>query len=56
MARQMASQDFHAVEYEGQSYDCGSKLGYLRATMAYARSHPELGTDAQALIDSFAKS
>ncbi|MDF1768144.1 UTP--glucose-1-phosphate uridylyltransferase GalU [Maricaulis sp.] len=53
MARQMASQDFHAVEYEGQSYDCGSKLGYLRATMAYARSHPELGTDAQALIDTF---
>lgn len=53
MARQMASQDFHAVEYEGQSYDCGSKLGYLRATMAYARSHPELGTDAQALIDAF---
>ncbi|MFY0636519.1 UTP--glucose-1-phosphate uridylyltransferase GalU [Maricaulis maris] len=56
MARQMASQDFHAVEYEGQSYDCGSKLGYLRATMAYARSHPELGTGAQALINSFAKS
>ena len=53
MARQMESQDFHAVEYDGQSYDCGSKLGYLRATMAYARSHPELGTDAQALIDTF---
>ena len=53
MARQMESQDFHAVEYDGQSYDCGSKLGYLRATMAYARSHPALGDDAQDLIDTF---
>ncbi|WP_304073565.1 UTP--glucose-1-phosphate uridylyltransferase GalU [Maricaulis maris] len=53
MARLMETQDFHAVEYEGQSYDCGSKLGYLRATMAYARAHPSLGDGAQALIDEF---
>ncbi|WP_291841600.1 UTP--glucose-1-phosphate uridylyltransferase GalU [Maricaulis sp.] len=53
MARQMQNQDFHAVEYVGQSYDCGSKLGYLRATMAYARAHRELGDGAQALINEF---
>jgi len=52
MARLMRSQDFHAVEYAGQSYDCGSKLGYLRATVGFALSHPDLGEDARKLIDA----
>jgi UTP--glucose-1-phosphate uridylyltransferase len=32
-----------AYRYEGQRFDCGSKLGYLKATIAMARKHPELG-------------
>ena len=55
MARQMGTEDFHAVEYDGQSYDCGSKLGYLRASMAYACAHPTLGKDAQNLINGLAR-
>lgn len=55
MARQMGTEDFHAVEYDGQSYDCGSKLGYLRASMAYACAHPTLGIDAQNLINGLAR-
>jgi UTP--glucose-1-phosphate uridylyltransferase len=27
----------------GTRYDCGSKLGYLQATVDYALAHPELG-------------
>ncbi|BDX00716.1 UTP--glucose-1-phosphate uridylyltransferase GalU [Maricaulis maris] len=52
MARLMADQDFHAVEYEGTSYDCGSKLGYLRASVAYALSHDELGDGASEIVRS----
>lgn len=29
--------------YDGKRYDCGSKLGYLEATVEYALKHPELG-------------
>ena len=29
--------------FEGQRYDCGSKAGYLQATVAFALAHPELG-------------
>jgi UTP--glucose-1-phosphate uridylyltransferase len=36
MAKLMASQDFHAFEYEGRVYDCGDKIGYLRAVMAFS--------------------
>lgn len=31
-----------AYEFEGTRYDCGSKLGYLQATVEYALDHPEL--------------
>jgi UTP--glucose-1-phosphate uridylyltransferase len=31
-----------AYEYEGIRYDCGSKLGYLKATIEFALKHPEL--------------
>ena len=50
MARLMKDQSFHAFAYEGQDYDCGSKLGYLEAVLAYAKTHPEIGKDAQAMI------
>lgn len=31
-----------AYEFDGKRYDCGSKLGYLQATVEYALRHPEL--------------
>jgi UTP--glucose-1-phosphate uridylyltransferase len=34
-----------AHEYEGVRYDCGSKLGYLKATVEFALNHPEVGQD-----------
>lgn len=33
-----------AYEFKGQRYDCGSKLGYLQATVDYALKHPEVAT------------
>jgi len=46
MVRLMQVQSFHALEYEGRTYDCGDKLGYLRATAAFALAHEELGARA----------
>ncbi len=34
-----------AVRLPGQRFDCGSKLGYLEATVAYGLRHPEIGED-----------
>lgn len=50
MARLMADQPFHAYEYEGQDYDCGSKLGYFETVLAYAMDHPEIGTQVHETI------
>jgi UTP--glucose-1-phosphate uridylyltransferase len=51
MVRLMATQDFHALEYDGVTYDCGDKIGLLRANVAYALARPELADAARAAID-----
>jgi UTP--glucose-1-phosphate uridylyltransferase len=33
-------------------YDCGSKLGYLRATVEYGLRHPELGASFRAYLQN----
>jgi UTP--glucose-1-phosphate uridylyltransferase len=34
-----------AYEFDGTRFDCGSKLGYLKATLSYALKHPEVAQD-----------
>jgi UTP--glucose-1-phosphate uridylyltransferase len=50
MARLMQSQPFWAYEYEGQTYDCGDKVGLLRANVALALKRPDLGEAARAAV------
>jgi UTP--glucose-1-phosphate uridylyltransferase len=50
MANLMQRQDFHALEYEGTTYDCGDKLGLLRANVAFALRRPDLGAAARKMI------
>lgn len=40
-----------AYEFEGTRYDCGSKLGYLKATIEYALKHPEVAAEFQQYLD-----
>ena len=51
MARLMKVKDFHALEYEGDTYDCGDPVGLLRANVAYALKHAKLGAAARAAIE-----
>ncbi len=44
IARLLDGEAVHALEFDGVRYDCGSKLGYLRASVEYGLRHPELGT------------
>ncbi len=37
-----ADQPFHAVRFDGTIYDCGAKIGFLSANIAYALDRPEL--------------
>lgn len=39
----LAEQPFFGVKYSGRTYDCGDKLGFLAANVAYGLDHPEIG-------------
>ena len=43
MIRLIETQPFYAFRYEGRSFDCGSKLGFLLANVSYALQRPDLG-------------
>ena len=43
-----------AYRMKGQTFDCGSKLGYLKAVLHYGVAHPDLGEDFKALIKELA--
>ena len=50
IGRLLRDENVFAFEFEGRRYDCGSKLGYLQATVNYALKHPELASDFRAFL------
>lgn len=49
MAKMIGSQPFHAVTFDGKRYDCGSKLGFVEATLALALERDDMGADVRAM-------
>ena len=52
IASLMDDEPVHALPFAGIRYDCGSKLGYLRAMVEYGLRHPELGQSFRAYLDN----
>jgi len=49
MARMIGGQPFHAVTFDGNRYDCGSKIGFVEATLALALEREDMGDDVRAM-------
>ncbi|GAM04678.1 hypothetical protein MBENS4_1676 [Novosphingobium sp. MBES04] len=49
MAKLIDTQPFHAVTFEGQRFDCGSKLGFVEATLSIALDREDMGEDVRAM-------
>ncbi|MGE0355336.1 MAG: UTP--glucose-1-phosphate uridylyltransferase GalU [Burkholderiales bacterium] len=47
----LAEEAVYAYEFVGRRYDCGSKIGYLEATVDYALRHPEVAREFRAYLD-----
>ena len=52
IARLMEHEKVLAYSFEGKRYDCGSKLGYLQATVDYALKHHHLQDEFQAWLEA----
>lgn len=53
IAKLLSHEQVYAYQFKGKRYDCGSKLGYLEATVAYALKHPELADDFKRSLENF---
>ncbi len=42
------TQPFYGLEFEGRSFDCGSKVGFLTANIAYALARDDLAPAVRA--------
>ena len=51
MAKMIGDQPFHAVTFDGNRYDCGSKLGFVEATLALALERDDMGSDVRAMAE-----
>ncbi len=49
----LAEEQVLAYRYAGERFDCGSKLGYLKATVEFALRHPEVQADFEAYLQRF---
>ncbi|HEX7888273.1 MAG TPA: UTP--glucose-1-phosphate uridylyltransferase GalU [Ramlibacter sp.] len=52
IAQLIASEGVHAYLYEGRRFDCGSKAGFLEATVEFALKHPEVGADFREFLEN----
>jgi len=42
LAKQIGGAPFHGVRFSGERFDCGSKLGFLQANLAFGLNHPDM--------------
>ncbi len=56
IASLMREEAAYAYRFTGKRYDCGSKLGYLQATVEYALGHPSLGRDFRKYLQGMIRS
>ncbi len=50
IAAMLQEEAVHAFRFEGTRFDCGTKLGYLQATVALGRKHHEVGAEFSAYL------
>ena len=50
MAKMIGNQPFHAVTFDGRRFDCGSKTGFVEATLALALERDDMGADVRGIM------
>ena len=54
MAKLIGRQPFHGFRYDGQRYDCGSRIGFIEANLAFSLRDPEIGGQVKDILKKYA--
>jgi UTP--glucose-1-phosphate uridylyltransferase len=55
MAKLLDDQPFHGYRFEGKRYDCGDKIGFLEANIAFALRRPDFGDTLRVALEALLK-
>lgn len=55
MAKLLGNQPFHGLRFKGDHFDCGSRLGFIAANLAYGLKDKEIGGAVRAMLDGYNK-
>lgn len=53
MAKLIGQQPFHGLRYDGTRFDCGSRLGFIEANLAYGLADKEISDQVRKILDKF---
>jgi UTP--glucose-1-phosphate uridylyltransferase len=53
MAKLIGTQPFHGLRYEGRRFDCGGKVGFLEAQIAFALKRPDLADAVRSFLQNY---
>jgi UTP--glucose-1-phosphate uridylyltransferase len=53
MAKMIGHVPFHGLRYEGRRFDCGDKVGFLEAQLAFALKRPDIGPQVRAFLKDY---
>lgn len=54
LARRLGKEPFNGYLFEGKRFDCGSKVGFLEANIAFALAHPEMSERVSVILKNYA--
>lgn len=50
MAHLIGRQPFHGLRFEGRRFDCGNKVGFIEANVAFSLAHPDIGPEVRTAL------
>ena len=53
MAKLIGHSPFHGLRFEGERFDCGDKVGFLEAQIAFSLARPDLAADVRAFLKKY---
>ncbi len=53
LAAMLGSAPFHGLRFEGKRFDCGDKVGFFEANVAFALARPDIGAAARAALKPY---
>ncbi len=56
MAQLIGHGPFHGLKFEGRRFDCGDKVGFLEAQIAFALGRPDLGPAVREFLKNYVNS